>query len=441
MAKKVMYTQPLLGERNAAGDLILVPGAVVQILQDGDPVQVYSDQDGTEIDTPAVPSGVASGSAGVSTRGELTVWLTPGSGYSGVATVGQQATTFPIPDISPDISDVPALGAYVGPAAAVAGDSSSAVVGSLKVEGDASDRLRFLADGTLRWVNQTNGATLVELIRTASGQIEIKGSAGGLRLRNDASPVAAPELHFYSANGGGTGTKDKLAWGIGIDVSADTPARDFAIFKAVGESVDDAVYGNHRGTLPSTWAFGQAPADDGFKLSVVAAGVADTAMGGLKVQIGGTTTGKALALRDGALVDRFYVDNTFTLKGSHALAGSSICIEADAANHRPLVFRDSDGTNYMGWYYVAGNLRLRSISAGLDFMQVSASANHLYVYVPFQSGNNSIIAAGPGQTVGFYGATGAARPSGTPAPATDLASVVALANSLRSTILGVGLAA
>jgi hypothetical protein len=108
MAKKVKYTQPLLGEVNAAGYLILVPGAVVQILQDGVPVQVFSDEDGTEIDTPNLPSGVASGSAGVSTRGELTVWLTPGSGYSGVATVGQTATTFPIPDISPDASDVAA---------------------------------------------------------------------------------------------------------------------------------------------------------------------------------------------------------------------------------------------------------------------------------------------------------------------------------------------
>ena len=113
MTKKVKYTQPLIGEANAAGDLRLVPGAVVEILQDGEPVTVYSDEDGTEIDTPTVPSGVASGTAGVSTRGELTVWLKPGSGYSGVATVGQAVTTFPIPDISPDVDDVVADGAVV----------------------------------------------------------------------------------------------------------------------------------------------------------------------------------------------------------------------------------------------------------------------------------------------------------------------------------------
>jgi hypothetical protein len=122
MAKKVRYTQPLLGEANAAGYLIAVPGASVLIRQDGVECDVFADNDGAAMTNP-VPSGVSPGTAGVDTRGTLVVYLEPGNGYDGVATVGNVASTFPIPDISPDVSDVPAPippGTYVQSAAPAA---------------------------------------------------------------------------------------------------------------------------------------------------------------------------------------------------------------------------------------------------------------------------------------------------------------------------------
>ncbi|MFN2486502.1 MAG: hypothetical protein ABR609_07850 [Acidimicrobiia bacterium] len=264
--------------------------------------------------------------------------------------------------------------------------------------------------------------------RHSSGAVEFGGT---LKLRADSSPTFTPELHFHSYNGQGT---DKLAWGLGIDVSAPIPARDFAIFKAVGGSVADEMFANGRGSLPASWAVSQAPADDAFKFSVVSAGAVDIAQGGLKVQIGGTTTQKALLLRDGAS-DRWWMDNTFTMKGNHALAGSSVCVEADLTNHRPVVFRDSDGTNYMGWYYSSGNLRFRSVSSALDFFQCSAAANHFYVYTPFVSGNATMLCAAAGQTLGYFGSVGANKWTSLPANATDLASAIALVNDIKNNVL------
>jgi hypothetical protein len=118
MAKKVRYTQPLLGvpANNALGYLVLVPGASVLIRQDGVECDVFADNDGAAMTNP-VPTGVSPGTAGVDTRGTLVVYLDPGNGYDGVATVGNVASTFAIPDISPDVSDVQGpipAGTYAG---------------------------------------------------------------------------------------------------------------------------------------------------------------------------------------------------------------------------------------------------------------------------------------------------------------------------------------
>lgn len=105
MAQKVRYTQPLFGEANAAGYLILVPGASVLIRQDGVACSVYADNAGAAMTNP-VPTGVPTGTAGVDTNGTLLVYLDAGNGYDGQATVGAAVSTFPIPDISPDVADV-----------------------------------------------------------------------------------------------------------------------------------------------------------------------------------------------------------------------------------------------------------------------------------------------------------------------------------------------
>jgi hypothetical protein len=51
------------------------------------------------------------------------------------------------------------------------------------------------------------------------------------------------------------------------------------------------------------------------------------------------------------------------------------------------------------------------------------------------------IGTAANQKLGFYGATAVVQPSATPAAATDLATVIALANDLRSKLLTLGLAA
>lgn len=104
MAKKVRYAQPLLGEANPAGYLIAVPGASVLIRQNGVACSVFADEAGTAMTNP-VPTGVPQGTAGVDNDGTLLVYLTAGSGYDGVATVGAAASTFAIPTVSPHPDD------------------------------------------------------------------------------------------------------------------------------------------------------------------------------------------------------------------------------------------------------------------------------------------------------------------------------------------------
>jgi hypothetical protein len=103
MAKKVRYTQPLLGE--AAGYLVGVPGASVTIRQNGVTCNVYADAGGTALANP-VPTGVAAGAAGLDAKGNLVIFLTPGSGYDAVASISGTSSTFAISDIPPDVTDV-----------------------------------------------------------------------------------------------------------------------------------------------------------------------------------------------------------------------------------------------------------------------------------------------------------------------------------------------
>lgn len=49
------------------------------------------------------------------------------------------------------------------------------------------------------------------------------------------------------------------------------------------------------------------------------------------------------------------------------------------------------------------------------------------------------IATPPSPTHGFYGATPVVQPTGTPANATDLATAITLANSLKASLIALGL--
>ena len=350
-------------------------------------------------------------------------------------------------------------GSYLGPAGAVTGAAPGTRVASVRAVDDVSDRLVIRADGAI-----------VGGIGTAPPSLELKPSpdasawemeGGNLRIRADADAAAAPEIQLYSFNGMGN---DRLAWGIGIDVAnpAD-PARDLAFFKGVGAKVSDELYANHRGALPSTWAFGQAPADDGYKLSVVAGGAADPTMGGLKVQIGGSTTGNALTLKDG-LQDRIWLDSGFWMRGQGNVSGASVQIKADAASARTLVLALGDGGGAFGFEHNSSSfIRFKAITTATNIVQFGANGStFLYGIVTMNAGatiqggnltvqdnrhvvlgttTGSKIGTAANQKLGFFNAVPVARPSGTPAAATDAASAITLVNDLRAKLLALGLVA
>lgn len=151
MAKKVRYTQPLFGEANSLGYLILVPGASVLIRQDGVACDVFADNDGAAMTNP-VPTGVSVGTAGVDVNGTLLVYLDPGTGYDGVATVGAAVSTFPLPDVSPDVEDVQApipSGTFVpaDPALAIVYNADGTV--QSVTENGIATTYTYNADGTV----------------------------------------------------------------------------------------------------------------------------------------------------------------------------------------------------------------------------------------------------------------------------------------------------
>lgn len=352
-----------------------------------------------------------------------------------------------------------AAGTYLGRAGPVTGASPGTVVGSARVADDLADRLQFRADGTI-----VGGAGMVpptlELKPNVSASAwEING--GNLKIRADTDPSFAPEIHLHSINATGN---DHLTWGVGIDVANPAgPARDLAIFKGLGGSVSDEFYANHRGLLPSTWAFGQAPADDGYKLSVVAGGAADRAMGGLKIQIGGTTTGHALTLKDG-LQDRFWLDSAFWVGGQGNVSGASLQVKANASSFRTIAMAMGNGTGAFGFEHNTANfIRFRAISTATNVVQFGADGStFLYGGVTMNAGatiqggnlamqdnrhvvlgttNGTKIGTAPNQKLGFFNAVPVARPSNTPPAATDLASTMALVNNLREKLLNLGLVA
>lgn len=104
--KAVRYTQPLLGSTSVDPHLVAVSEAdEVLILQNGAPCLVYADNDKTPLPNP-VTRGVAPGTAGLSTHGELLVYLEAGRGYGAQVTVGTDVTIVAFPDVSPDVADV-----------------------------------------------------------------------------------------------------------------------------------------------------------------------------------------------------------------------------------------------------------------------------------------------------------------------------------------------
>jgi hypothetical protein len=350
-------------------------------------------------------------------------------------------------------------GTYLGMEGPLTGPSPGTLVGSVRVADDASDRLQFRADGAIVGGGGTDPPRLEFKPNDNGAAWEI--NRGYLKIRADTDTTIAPEIHLHSINGTGN---DHLTWGMGIDVAnPDHPARDLAFFKGVSGRVADEFYGNHRGLLPSTWAFGQAPADDGYKLSVVAGGSADPPMGGLKIQIGGSTTGNALTLKDG-LQDRFWLDANFWVRGQGNVSGASLQVKADAISSRTIALALGDGSGAFGFEHNTSSfIRFRAISTATNIVQFGANGTtFLYGAVTMnaggtvQGGNLTIqdnrhlvlgttkgtkIGTASNQKLGFFNVTPVAQPSDTPPPATDANTAIALVNDLRAKLLSLGLVA
>lgn len=80
-----------------------------------------------------------------------------------------------------------------------------------------------------------------------------------------------------------------------------------------------------------------------------------------------------------------------------------------------------------------GSANLMQMSNGGDFSFKDGAALNAFGATGFKLGGSS------SQKFGFYGATPIVRPTGTPAAATDLATAIALVNSLRASLVALGL--
>lgn len=152
-----------------------------------------------------------------------------------------------------------ASGNYVGPAAPVAGASAAAVVGSTRVTGDATDRFRVQADGTLDFGTPGNLASRQKVYPTAAG-LETDGS---FTLRKEVTGgTVAPEMILRSKASDGTFP----FWLAGaIDIANPVKGRDLVLaakgdFPSVG-NVTDFVMCTHNGAGVPGFAVGAWPPD------------------------------------------------------------------------------------------------------------------------------------------------------------------------------------
>jgi len=173
MTTKVRYTQPLFRVLPGSYTVATVPGVdSVLIRRDGVACDIFADSAGAALDNP-IPLRVAPGEAGLSTLGELVLYLEAGNGYDGVATVGGSVSVFVLGDISPDPHDVVAT-----PDAGDAGYDVVILAGQSNMRGGnfgPIDTVRYDAADPRVWQWPAFGAD-VGLLETATEPLSHPGS-------------------------------------------------------------------------------------------------------------------------------------------------------------------------------------------------------------------------------------------------------------------------
>lgn len=288
--------------------------------------------------------------------------------------------------------------------------------------------------------------------------IEIDGS---ISLRKDTSATDPPVIAWNGANG---------RWVTGFDIGATVAGRDFVLATKLDHpsagNTRDVVYVAHNGTDPPTVGIGaQAPTLDATtKLLLWPDDSEKPAQNTLRIVRGGSQTGDPFQITTTSATKQFWVDSDYqvTVRASgiplHVKSNGDATMLKVSVTDNAVKIPTANGISIgsgapdlpLAQVDVAttgstdASLRLRTASNGnLEIRGLAASAINRIRTMNASSlelGTNSTtrIEISSGGNLGFFGATPVARQT-LGAAATDLASVITLANNLRTAQINLGL--
>jgi hypothetical protein len=221
----------------------------------------------------------------------------------------------------------------------------------------------------------------------------ITGQRGTYSFSDGAITTGSPTL--TSASGGGfvVSLVGSVISGIGIPVgttiaavgstgsltmSANATATASAVsVTVVRASVQDLMYWRHRGALSATLGIGVTPPDGSARLQVSPQDD-EPAMGGARIRVGPSQTGKALVVHDSSPTDQWWIDSSFFMSGP---SGVKMKADPSAAGH-VLTLCDPNGVNQYSFDQPTGSggvLRLRQTTNNATIMDfgTDGSVRHL----------------------------------------------------------------
>jgi hypothetical protein len=192
-------------------------------------------------------------------------------------------------------------------------------------------------------------------------------NSGRVRLIQDSSSPAAPEIRWFGAHG---------EWTTGIDTSNPGGPRDLVLAGKAhwpsGNLVDDLIYVAHNGDGAPTVGVGVTPPDRTHRLQISGQD-SEPQMGTLQLRATSQQTGNVLTAIDSGGAPRWWLDAGFWLTGSHPATQAAVAIKAQATSERPLVLARSTGDGVFGFQYAtdgSGTLALRYFTGGVDIVQL-----------------------------------------------------------------------